>query len=257
MFLKTRFNLYTVVVKIAIFNAIIKLMKDFLRKNLLPILLVVLIILLAILSGYLYYSYNQKIINLEKEKEVLNQQYLKAKQDLDVANKSLDKKNKEIEDLQQASNKAIRNDLANDTKASTSNTSNQQSSSIYDHISGSDDFKNKIVNALNLLSAGDGEHFQIVASQVETINEYSDYGGYQEKRNIYIGADANAAITASLITHEAQHVYNVYVNKIWSYHTKEQELPCYEAELATAQRLGAPAFFIASVQSNIDYWQTQ
>ena len=229
-------------------------MKDFFRKNLLLILAGVLIVLLTGLSVYLYYC-NPKIENINKEKETLNQQYLKARQELDAANESLDEKNKEIEDLKQARNNATRTDVESD--AGETNTSSQQSSSIYDHINGSDDFKNKIVNALNLLSAGDGEHFQIVSSQVETINEYDNFGGYQEKRNIYIGADANPAITASLISHEAQHVYNVYVDKIWSYHTKEQELPCYEAELATAQKLGAPAFFIASVQNDVNYWQSQ
>jgi uncharacterized protein YjaZ len=232
-------------------------MKDFFNKNLLSILLIVLIVLLALLYSCLYYFNNQKINNLVREKEDINQQYLKTKQDLDTANKSLEEKNTEITNLQQAKNEAIRSDVVSDPKATSNSTLVQQSSSIYDHIIGSDDFKNKIINALDLLSANDNEHFQIVASQVETINEYNDYGGYQEKRNIYIGADANPAITASLISHEAQHVYNVYVSGIWSYHTKEQELPCYEAELATAQRLGAPAFFIASVQSDIDYWNSQ
>lgn len=243
-------------------------MKDFIRKNLSRILAVILILLLVGLSGYLVYFYKQKIDNLKKEKEVLNRQYLKAKQDLDKANESikakdtqLDEKNKEIENLKQASNNAIRSDVANDTQETSQETNNdsssQESPSIYNHINGSDDFKNKITNALNLLSANDSEHFQLASSQVATINEYDNYGGYQEKRNIYIGADANAAITGSLIAHEAQHVYNVYVSGIWSYHTKEQELPCYETELLAAQRLGAPAFFIQSVQSNITYWQSQ
>lgn len=237
-------------------NDIIRMMKEFLRKNLLSILLVILIILLALLSGCLYYFNNQKISDLTNEKEALNQQYLKTKQDLDTANKSLEEKNVEITNLQQAKNEALRSDVASDAQ-DTGNSQSQQSSSIYDHIVGSDDFKSKISAALNLLSAQDNEHFQIVTNQVETINEYDNYGGYQEKRNIYIGADANAAITGSLISHEAQHVYNVYVDRIYSYHTKEQELPCYQAELITAQRLGAPSFFIASVQSNIDYWNSQ
>ena len=211
--------------------------------------------MLAGLSVYLYYC-NPRVESIKKEKETLNQQYLKARQELDAANKSLDEKNKEIENLKQARNNTTRTDVENDADE-TADTPSQQSSSIYDHINGSDDFKNKIVNALNLLSAGDSERFQIVTSQVGTINEYDNYGGYQEKRDIYIGADANAAITASLISHEAQHIYNVYVDRIWSYHTKEQELPCYEAELATAQRLGAPAFFIASVQNDVNYWQSQ
>jgi len=250
--------------EITVFSVKIKLMKDFLRKNLLLIFAGVLIILLAGLSGYLFYSYNQKINNLKKEKEILSQQYLKAKQDLDTANENiklkdtqLGEKDKEIESLKQASNNAIRDDVTSDAEQTSDETPAQQSSSIYDNINGSDDFKNAIKNALDLLFAKDGEHFQMVASQVSSINENDDFGGKQKKREIYIGADANGAITASLISHEAQHVYNVYVNKIWSYHTKEQELPCYEAELATAQRLGAPAFFIASIQSDIDHWQSQ
>jgi len=226
------------------------------RKNLLLILALVLIVLLVLLSGYLYYFYNQKLKNLTQEKETLNQEYIKIKEELTTANKSIEDKNKEIADLKQAKNEAVHNDVASDTQAS-SNEQNQQPASIYDNVVGSDDFKSKIFAALNLLSSQDSEHFQIVSRQVATINEYNNFGGYQEKRNIYIGADANAAITGSIIVHEAQHVYNVYVNKIYSYHTKEQELPCYQAELLAAQRLAAPAFFIASIQSNIDFWQSQ
>lgn len=247
--------LYLTVCPFNLSDIIIRMIKQ-ISKNLLPILVSILIILLAVLSGCQYYFYNQKINNLTKEKESTNQQYLKTKEELDVANKSIDDKNKEIADLKQAKNEAVRNDVASDTQA-VSNQPSQQSTSIYDHIVGSDDFKNKITAALNLLSAQDNEHFQIVSRQVSTINEYDNYGGYQEKRDIYIGADANAAITGSIIVHEAQHVYNVYISKIYSYHTKEQELPCYQAELLVAQRLGAPDFFITSVQSSINYWQTQ
>lgn len=221
--------------------------------------------MIAGLAGYLFYSYNRKIDNLEIEKEALNQQYLKTKQDLDTANESikakdtqLGEKDKEIESLKQAANNAIRNDVISDTgQTDKTETQSQNSSSIYDKINGSDEFKNRITSALNLLSGKDSEHFQMASSQVETINELNDFGGRQEKRNIYIGADANSTITASLISHEAQHVYNVYVDRIWSYHTREQELPCYQAELVTAQRVGAPAFFITSIQSSIDYWQSQ
>lgn len=207
------------------------------------------------LSIYLY-SNGPNIHRIEKEKDDINQQYLKTKQDLDEANAQLDEKNKEIEELKKANNNAIRNDIAADAAESDENIS-QKSTSIYDNINGSDDFKNKITSALNLLSEKDSEHFQMAASQVSSINEFDNYGGKQERRDIYIGADANPAIAASLITHEAQHVYNVYVRGIWSYHTKEQELPCYEAELSTAQRVGAPEFFISSIQNDITYWQSQ
>lgn len=239
-------------------------MKDLKRKNVLLVVAGIFIIVLAGLSGYLVFSNNSKINTLESEKEALSQQYLKAKDDLAVASQSiklkdtqLSEKDKEIESLKQAKNNAVREDVAIDSEETVKEPSVPKTASIYDNINGSDDFKNKITNALNLLSEKDSEHFQMTASQVEAINEYNDFGGMQEKRNIYIGADANAAITASLIAHEAQHVYNVYVDKIWSYHTKEQELPCYEAELSTAQSLGAPAFFVTSVQSQIDYWKTQ
>lgn len=232
-------------------------MKVSLIKYLWQILATVLIVLLAGLSYYLYYSYNLQINNLKKENEVLNQKYLKSEQDSKLKDTQLDEKNKEIESLKQASNNSIRNDVENDTASDIEATTDQNSSSIYDRINGSDDFKNKIINALNLMQAQDGEHYQMTETQVETINENDNYGGKQEKRNIYIGADANAAITASLISHETQHVYNVYVDRIWSYNTKEQELPCYEAELATAQKLGAPAFFITSIQDSISYWQSQ
>ena len=229
-----------------------------------PTLVVILIFLLVGLSGILFYFDSKNIDNLNKEKEALNQQYIKATNDLVAADESIKlkdaeiaEKNKEIETLKNAKNNAVQNEVASDAKETSNETSSQQSLSIYYNINGSDDFKNKIISALDLLSAGDNEHFQIASSQVESINEYNNYGGYQEKRNIYIGADANAAITASLISHEAMHVYNVYVNKIWSYHTKEQELPSYQAELVTAQRLNAPSFFVISVQNNIDYWNSQ
>ena len=231
-------------------------MHNYFRKNLLSFLTIILIFALILLCGFLYYFYTKKISGLTEEKNTLNQQYLETKQGLDAANKSLEEKNAEIVNLQQSRNNAVRNDVAANAQTNSTTTSNQQSS-IYSRVNGSEVFNNRIVNALNLLAAQDGEHFQIVASQVESINEYNDYGGYQEKRNIYIGADENPAITGSIISHEAQHVYNVYVDKIYSYHTKEQELPCYQAELLAAQRLGAPAFFIASVQSSIDYWQAQ
>ena len=239
-------------------------MKDLTRKNVLLIVAGIFIVVLAGLSGYLVFSNDSKINTLRAEKEALSRQYLKAKNDLAVANQSiqlkdtqLSEKDKEIESLKQAKNNAVREDVVSDSGETEKEPSSQKTNSIYDNINGSDDFKNKISNALNLLSEKDSEHFQMATNQVEAINEYNDFGGMQEKRNIYIGADANAAITASLIAHEAQHVYNVYVDKIWSYHTKEQELPCYEAELATAQSLGAPAFFITSVQTQIDYWKTQ
>lgn len=239
-------------------------MRDILRKNLLLVLAGIIILLLAGFLGCLFCYDKQKIDNLTREKDALDLLYAKAIKGIETANESIKQKdaeitekNKEIEDLKQAKNETVQSEVASDTKETSNSTESQQSSSIYNNINGSDDFKNKITNALNLLSAGDSEHFQIASSQVASINEYNDYGGYQEKRNIYIGADANAAITASLISHEAQHVYNVYVNRIYSYHTKEQELPCYEAELETAERLNAPAFFITSIQSNITYWQSQ
>lgn len=224
-------------------------MKEFFKKNIFSIIGIVIIIFPSFYSSYLYFKLN----NLKKDADVLNQKYTKAVEEIKAKDAQLTEKDKEIENLKQAKNNSIRSDVESDTEANAS----ENSSSISDKINGSDDFKNKINSALSLMQAQDGEHYQVVMSQVSTINEYDNYGGYQEKRNIYIGADANAAITASLISHEAQHVYNVYVSGIWSYHTKEQELPCYEAELVTAQRTGAPAFFIQSVQDNINYWQSQ
>ena len=228
-------------------------MKEYIKKH--PVLvLVIASVLLIGLSGYLFYENN----NLINQNIVLRGQYEKSQQDLTTANESikqkdtqLNEKNTEIESLKQTRN------LSTTPTESPEDTVTSTSSSIYDRINGSDDFKNKIINALNLLQSQDGEHYSLVAGQVETINEYDNYGGYQEKRNIFIGADANPAITAPIIVHEAQHVYNVYVNRIWSYGTKEQELPCYEAELLSAQRVGSPAFFITSIQNNVNYWQSQ
>jgi len=219
--------------------------------------MLLLIILMAGSAYYLYFLNNQRIDGLISEKEEINEQYLQTKKDLDAANLTITAKEKEVEDLKQAKNNAVRNDVVSTNQPTNQSTTTQKASSIYDRITGTDEFKSKIVAALNALSAQDNEHFQMTSSQVETINEYNNFGGYQEKRNIFIGADANPAITGSIISHEAMHVYNVYVNKIWSYHTREQELPSYEAELVTAQRLGAPEFFITSVQSSIDYWKTQ
>lgn len=239
----------------------------FFSKNLWQILEIILIILLAGLSFYLYYSYNKKVNSLQRENAVLSQKYSKSEQESKLKDTQLDEKNKEIETLKQANNNRIREDVESDKAKSeagsaTENenegtTSSKSSSSIYDKINGSDDFKNKITSALDLMRAQDGDHFQMAATQVGSINENDDYGGKQKKRDIYIGADNNPAITGSLITHEAQHIYNVYVEGIWSYGTKEQELPCYEAELVTAQRLGAPSFFITSIEESINYWQAQ
>jgi hypothetical protein len=225
-------------------------MSQYLRNHLLTVILIVVIILLSGVSGYGYFQIN-------RENDTLNQKYLKSQEDLGKANESiklkdteLTQKNKEIEDLNNKTNKAT-------VSAPSSDSSSSQGSSIYDRIDGSDDFKARIKAALDALQ-GDGEHFSIASSQVATIFEYDNYGGMQQQRNIYIGAQANdPTITASLISHEAQHVYNVYVDGIYSYGTKEQELPCYEAELATAQRIGAPAGFITSVQNQVNYWQTQ
>lgn len=235
-------------------------MKYFLKRFFWLISALVVIILLAGLSSYLYYTYGLKFNNLKKENEILNQKNFKVTEDLKLKNAEIDEKNKEIEDLKQAKNLSVQSEVISDAKTGADDSNPEtpsQSSSIYDQIIGSDEFKNRITAALDLLKVSDGEHYEMTSNQVETINEYNNYGGYQEKRNIYIGADGNPTITASLISHEAQHVYNVYVSGIWSYHTKEQELPCYESELVTAQRVGAPAFFITSVQNNINYWQAQ
>ena len=223
-------------------------MKEFIRKYPLMIILTLLVFLFAILSGYFYYHFT-------KENESLNQKYQKAVQDLKDANKTIEEKNKEIEDLKQANAQKVPSGPVNATNGEEETS---VGSSIYDRIEGSDDYKSRIRAALDALSSGDGEHFSLANSQVGTIFEYSDYGGRQKERNIYIGAQSNdPSITASLITHEAQHVYNVYVDGIYSYNTREQELPCYEAELITAQRLGAPAAFIFGIENSIAYWQTQ
>lgn len=234
-------------------------MKEYFKKHFGLILLMILIIGLSSLSGYFYVSYNQKLNNLKKENEELNQKYLKTKNDLSKATENLklkdaqiEKQNKEIENLKQTTN----NTLINPEEITTD--TNQNSDSIYNKINGSDEFKNQIINALQLMQAGDNEHFQIVENQVATINYFDNYGGYQENRDIYIGSNGyNIAIIASVISHEAQHVYNVYVSGIYGYNTKEQELPCYQAELITAQRLGAPTYFITSVEDQIAYWESQ
>jgi len=234
-------------------------MINHIRKNFVLILSIILIFSLAGLSGYFYISYNQKLNNLEKENEELNQKYLKTKNDLSKATESLklkdtqiEEQNKEIENLKQTTNNTVIN-----PEEITTNT-DQNSDSIYNRINGSDEFKNQIIDALRLMQTGDNEHFQIVESQVTTINYFDNYGGYQENRDIYIGSNGyNIAIIASVISHEAQHVYNVYVDGIYGYHTKAQELPCYQAELITAQRLGAPTYFITSVENQIAYWESQ
>lgn len=230
-------------------------MKDFFRRNQVVIIHVFVVIILLLLSAYFYSNSNKTVQNLKKENETLNQKNNQASEELKTKNAELETKNKEIEDLKKAQNNTVQAEVKNDSnEVSTSATAN---SSIYDRINGSDDFKAKVRSALDLMNSQDNEHFQIVAGQVSTINENDFYGGKQIKRDIYVSADSNPAITGSFLSHEAKHVYNVYVSRIWSYNTKEQELPCYEAELITAQRLGAPAFLISSIQSSIDHWNAQ
>lgn len=233
-------------------------MKDFLRRNLVTSILGFIVIILLLLTAYFYFNSNKTVKNLKKENETLSQKYNQASEELKTKNAELDIKNKEIEDLKKAQNNTVQEEVKNDSNnSSEAATDNTEDSSIYNRVNGSDDFKSKVRNALDLMKSQDNEHFQIVAGQVSTINENDFYGGKQIKRDIYVSADNNPAITGSFLSHEAKHVYNVYVSKIWSYNTKEQELPCYEAELITAQRLGAPAFLISSIQSSIDHWNAQ
>ena len=221
--------------------------------------IILLLILIGLLAGivYLFYRSNQQIIQLQKEKEVLQQENTDLK-------KQVDEKNKQIEEISLVNEKkqSVPNTSENSASETDSNAASvpkqNSGSSIYDKIEGSDQFKALITAALNVLQAGDSEHFQMVASQVAHIYYVDEYGCRQRQRDIYIGSVGNdPGIVASFIVHEARHVYNVYVEGIYSFGTKEQELPCYEAELLAAQRLGTPANFIASVEAQVTYWQTQ
>lgn len=208
---------------------------------------VALVLGVVIVGGFFYFGYNfyHRYRNLNSENKSLEQENTNLKN-------QLAQKDQEIESLKKAANRA--------TTAPSNPVSSSPStgSSIYDKIEGSAEFKALISSALDLMQARDSEHYGLVNSQVSHIYSADEYGAHQEQRNIYIGSVGfDPATVGSYITHEATHVYNVYVRKIYSYGTREQELPCYEAELLAAQRLGAPAGFIASVQGQITYWQSQ
>jgi hypothetical protein len=133
--------------------------------------------------------------------------------------------------------------------------------SIYDRISASPSFHDQIMRALNLLKEYDPATYSMVNQQVGTIFELpqcSGVAGVQVKRDIYIASCGATDIeVASVVSHEATHVYNVYVRGIYSYNTREQELPAYQAQLATAQKLGAPQSYLNFINSGITYWSSQ
>lgn len=211
--------------------------------------IIVLLVLVGALgtASYFIYSYRKEIVKITAEKETLD------KENTDLKNQ-LAEKDKEIKSLGKSANNAT----PVPTTTTTTTTTTSSGSSIYDKIEGSAEFKALMSSALDLMQARDGEHYQLVNSQVSRIYSWDSYGAKQEQRNIYIGSVGfDVATIGSYITHEATHVYNVYVRGIYSYGTREQELPCYEAELLAAERLGAPANFISSIESQIAYWQTQ
>lgn len=223
------------------------------QKKALKIITVVILVGLIGAACYLLYNYRTQLDQLKKDKETLQSENLSLQKNLTDKNNEIDALKKENETLKQSA--------ANQTKIFAAEPSPAPSapvSSVYDKVVGDDQFKAKIFAALDLLKAGDNEHFQLVNNQISHIYGLDDYGGKQIKRDIYISiADNDNTTIASVIVHEARHVYTVYVEKIYSYGTKEQELPSYQAELLSAQRLGAPAYFISSVESQIAYWQSQ
>ena len=221
---------------------------SFFKSKIFKIIVLLVLIGACGTASYFMYSYRKEIVKITAEKESL------TKENTDLKNQIVEK-DKEIESLGKSANNAT---PIPTTTTTTTTTTTSGGSSIYDKIEGSAEFKALMSSALDLMQARDGEHYQLVNSQVSHIYSWDGYGAKQEQRNIYIGSVGfDVATIGSYITHEATHVYNVYVRRIYSYGTKEQELPCYEAELLAAQRLGAPANFISSVESQIAYWQTQ
>lgn len=131
---------------------------------------------------------------------------------------------------------------------------------IYDRIRTTNEAeKALIVRALDLLKAYDPANYKIANDHVSDIYVIPDCYAYQIKRTINTGTcnmEWSDIIMATVIVHEARHVYNVYVNKIYSSGTKEQELPSYQAQLQTAQILGAPAWWITSIENSIAYYSS-
>ena len=254
-------------------------LKDFIKNNKKKVLFGVFFFFFVLSVGFAgYLGYNKYVENdkliksLKNEKANIIEKTKQLESQISQLNITSSEKDKIIE----ADKSTI---IARDTeiqnlkkeieflKSSSSRTSlvrregstSVSSGSIYDRIKITSSFRNQIFRALDLLKAYDNSNYQMINQQVNYIYEDSECGGIQIKRNIYIGncgGSSSDIVIASVMVHEATHVYNVYVRKIYSYNTKEQELPAYQAELATAQKLGAPQYFIDYINQQINYWNS-
>jgi hypothetical protein len=141
----------------------------------------------------------------------------------------------------------------------SSNTSIQPKTTIYDRVQVSDAFRPQVIRALELIQANDSHVFSVLNTHVEAIYEMQGCGGFQVKRPIYVGncgyAESDVVI-ASIIVHEAVHIENVYIKRIVSIGTKEQELPAYQREYQFASKLGAPQWFLDSILNQIAYYES-
>lgn len=238
-------------------------------RNRLKIILIVAMAVLITFSGFFAYKNANKTADaIESENQVLKELLEEKEKALSNKDLTIQQKDAEIERLKKE-NEALKKSASRTSAPTTENENNSEpapvetstptSSSIYDRLSVSDAFRPRLTEAIRLIESQDSVHFNVLNGQVSQVYEMQSGGGMQVKRDIYINpASANdKTVLASMIVHESQHVYNVYIDKIYSYGTKEQELPCYEAELDAAQKFGAPSYFISFLNSQIAYWGSQ
>jgi len=228
--------------------------KDFLSRRKLLLYFLCLIVVVGIVSygGFFIYgkfkALKQERDSLDIQNIQLEEQLNKAQEDIQKKEELLEKKNKEISELQKKINSLSR---------SASSTTVPAATTIYERIKVSSDFRPQIIRSINLLRQNVNKYYQILNQQVGYIYQTDYCGGIQMKRDIYMG-DCDGmypdSIIASMIVHEAMHVYNVYVNGVYSKDTKEQELPSYQAELEAAKKLNAPKYFIDFLYQQIEYW---
>lgn len=171
--------------------------------------------------------------------------------------KTIESKNTEI--------KKLKNQIA-DLKASLAQTTIEPpaiiapATTIYDRIQVTGSFKQQLIRAVDLLRTKDPANYQILNGQVNNIYAIDVCGGLQIKRDIYIGSCSGAfgdPEVASVIIHEAMHVYNVYVNGVYSSGTAEQELPSLYAELNSANKIGTAKWYVDQTKADIEYWESQ
>lgn len=203
---------------------------------------------------------------LSSERDSLQAELAEKEKALESTNKKTSKQAKQVQDLKkQVKNlnqkiESLNNQISSYSYSAVGSESQPASqSSIYDRVEVSKKFKPQIIRALDLIKSHDSHSFSVLNTHVDAVYEMSGCGGFQVKRPIYIGNcgfTATDVMIAATIVHETVHVENVYVKKIYSINTKEQELPAYKAQYNFAANLGAPDWYLESIQDQIDYYSS-